>query len=135
MLADRFTLSDNFISRSMAAPAPTTSCSAPATQASGAMATAIQHAAANQIANPNPVAGTVNQYTADNSFSACADVSQPGVKPIVTYLENLPYAAEPNCQPNHYYMLDNTNPGYLPNGALSGAGNLPPSPSGPSATP
>src|SRR6202043_3204613 len=44
------------------------------------------------------------------------------------YLEKLPYAAEPNCQPNHYYMLDNTNPGYLPNGALSGAGNIPPSP-------
>ena len=83
---------------------------------------------ANQIANPNPVTGTVNRYTADNAFSACADVSQPGVKPIVTYLENLPYAAEPNCQPNHYYMLNNTNPGYLPNGALSGAGNLPPSP-------
>ena len=41
---------------------------------------------ANQIANPNPVAGTINAYTADNNFSACADVSQPGVKPIVTYL-------------------------------------------------
>jgi phospholipase C len=83
---------------------------------------------ANQIANPNPVAGTVNKYTADNNFSACADINQPGVKPIVTYLENLPYAAEPNCQPNHYYMLDNTNPGFLPDGSLSGAGNLPPSP-------
>ena len=46
----------------------------------------------------------------------------------MNYLENLPYAAEPNCQPNHYYMLNNTNPGYLPNGALSGAGNVPPSP-------
>ena len=53
---------------------------------------------------------------------------QPGVKPIVSYLENLPYAAEPNCQPSHYYMLNNTNPGFLPNGALSGAGNIPPSP-------
>ncbi len=83
---------------------------------------------ANMIANPNPVAHTVNQYTADNNFSACFDVSQPGVQPIVSYLEGLPYAAEPNCQPNHFYMLDNTNPGFLPNGALSGAGNLPPSP-------
>jgi len=54
-------------------------------------------------------------------------VFQPGVKPIVTYLNNLPYAAEPNCRPNHYYMLNNTNPGYLPNGALSGGNNLPPS--------
>ncbi|WP_213773692.1 alkaline phosphatase family protein [Bradyrhizobium sp. dw_78] len=83
---------------------------------------------ANQIANPNPVSGTVNQYMVDGNFSACADVSQPGVKPIITYLENLPYAAEPNCQPNHYYMLNNVNPGFLPNGALSGTGNLPPSP-------
>lgn len=83
---------------------------------------------ASQIANPNPKAGTVNQYTADNNFSACADFSQPGVGPIVSYLNNLPYPAEPNCAPGHYYMLDNTNPGYLPNGALSGAGNLPPSP-------
>jgi phospholipase C len=82
----------------------------------------------NQIANPNPAANTVNQYTADNSFSACADFSQPGVGPIVSYLNNLSYPAEPNCQPGHYYMLDNTNPGYLPNGAPSGAGNLPPSP-------
>jgi phospholipase C len=80
------------------------------------------------IANPNPASHTVNQYTVDGNFSACADVFQPGVKPIVTYLENLPYPAEPNCQPNHYYMLNNTNPGFLPNGALSGAGNIPPSP-------
>jgi phospholipase C len=83
---------------------------------------------ANQIANPNPAPNTVNQYTVDGNFSACADVFQPGVKPIVSYLESLPYPAEPNCQPNHYYMLNNTNPGYLPNGALSGAGNIPPSP-------
>jgi phospholipase C len=80
------------------------------------------------IANPNPVAGTVNQYTVDGNFSACADINQPGVQPIVTYLENLPYSAEPNCQPNHYYMLNNTNPGFLPNGSPSGGNNLPPSP-------
>jgi phospholipase C len=83
---------------------------------------------ANQIANPNPKAGTVNQYTADNNFSNCSDVTQPGVQPIVDFIESLPYAAEPNCAPDHFYMLDNTNPGFLPNGALSGAGNLPPSP-------
>ena len=80
------------------------------------------------IANPNPKAGTNNVYTVDGNFSDCSDVFQPGVKPIVSYLENLPYAAEPNCKPNHYYMLNNTNPGYLPNGALSGGNNLPPSP-------
>ena len=83
----------------------------------------------NQIANPNPAPGTVNMYTADNNFSACFDATQPGVGPIVDYLNNLPYAAEPNCAPNTFYMLDNSNPGFLPNGALAnGEGGIPPSP-------
>jgi phospholipase C len=34
----------------------------------------------------------------------------------VSYLEALPYRAEPNCAEGHYYMLDNTNPGFYPNG-------------------
>ena len=82
---------------------------------------------ANLIANPNPAAGTVNRYTVDGNWSNCSDIFQPGVKPIVSYLENLPYAAEPNCKPNNYYMLNNVNPGFLPNGALSGGTNVPPS--------
>jgi phospholipase C len=84
----------------------------------------------SNIANPNPVSGTVNQYTADNNFSNCSDVFQPGVRPIVDYINSLPYDAEPNCAPDHYYMLDNTNPGFLPNGTVVPAvqGSLPPSP-------
>jgi phospholipase C len=129
MLADRFTLGDNFHQSFHGGTGANhfmigTGDAAFWSDGNGNPATP----PSNMIANPNPKAGTVNQYTADNNFSACADISQPGVGPIVTYLENLPYAAEPNCQPNHYYMLDNTNPGYLPNGALSGAGNVPPSP-------
>jgi phospholipase C len=87
---------------------------------------------ASAIANPNPVAGTTNKYTADNNFSNCSDFTQPGVAPIVGYLEALPYRPEPNCATAHYYMLDNTNPGFLPNGfrAPSPATQnmLPPSP-------
>jgi phospholipase C len=71
---------------------------------------------AGQIANPNPITGSTNKYTADNNFSNCSDFSQPGVAPIVNYIEALPYRAEPNCATAHYYMLDNTNPGFLPNG-------------------
>jgi phospholipase C len=71
---------------------------------------------ANEIANPNPVAGTTNKYTADNNFSNCSDFTQPGIAPIISYLEALPYRPEPNCATAHYYMLDNTNPGFLPNG-------------------
>ena len=128
-LADRFTLADNFHQSFHGGTAANHSMIGAGDAAfwsdgNGNPATP----PANMIANPNPVSGTVNRYTVDGNFSACADVSQPGVGPIVNYLENLPYAAEPNCQPNHYYMLNNVNPGYLPNGALSGAGNVPPSP-------
>jgi phospholipase C len=79
------------------------------------------------IANPNPAAGTVNRYTVDGNFTNCSDASQPGILPLVQYLEALPYDAEPNCSHNHYYMVNNVNPGFLPNGAPAGAGNVPPS--------
>ncbi len=129
MLADRFTLSDNFHQSFHGGTAANhfmlgTGDVAFWSDGNGNPATP----PASVIANPNPVAGTVNRYTVDGNFSACADVAKPGVLPIVTYLSGLPYAAEPNCQPNHYYMLNNVNPGFLPNGASSGAGNLPPSP-------
>jgi len=71
---------------------------------------------ANQIANPNPAPGTTNKYTADNNFTNCSDFTQPGIAPIVSYLEALPYRPEPNCATAHYYMVDNTNPGFYPNG-------------------
>jgi phospholipase C len=128
-LADRFTLSDNFHQSFHGGTGANhfmlgTGDAAFWSDGAGNPTTPTP---SSMIANPNPVAGTVNKYTVDGNFSACADINQFGVKPIVTYLENLPYPAEPNCQPNHYYMLNNTNPGYLPNGSLSGAGNLPPS--------
>ncbi|WP_024507301.1 alkaline phosphatase family protein [Bradyrhizobium sp. ARR65] len=128
MLADRFTLDDNFHQSFHGGTGANhfmlgTGDAAYWSDGQGNPTTP----PANAIANPNPVSGTVNRYTVDGNFSNCADVFQPGVKPIVSYLENLPYAAEPNCKPNHYYMLNNVNPGYLPNGALSGGSNLPPS--------
>src|SRR5882757_8834698 len=48
--------------------------------------------------------------------AAAVTRQKPGIAPIVSYLEALPYRAEPNCATAHYYMLDNTNPGFLPNG-------------------
>jgi phospholipase C len=92
----------------------------------------------NEIENPNPAAGTNNWYTEDgygNSFNAgfpppytaepvsgggsysdCADSSQPGVKPILDYLSNLPRPVDPRCEPHHYYLLNNYNPGWFGNG-------------------
>jgi phospholipase C len=34
----------------------------------------------------------------------------------VNYLESLPGPIKPNCQPGHYYLLNNYNPGYFGNG-------------------
>jgi phospholipase C len=77
---------------------------------------------ANRIANPNPKPGTNNQYTLDGRFSDCSNLANPGVGPVVSYLATLPYEASPNCASGHYYMLNNTNPGFLPNGQIDTAG-------------
>jgi phospholipase C len=128
-LADRFTLSDNFHQSFLGGTGANhfmlgTGDAGFWSDGNGSPVTP-----PSNIANPNPVAGTVNQYTADRNFSDCSDVTQPGVQPIVNYIEHLPYTAEPNCAQNHFYMLNNTNPGYLPNGAVAPAvqGTLPPS--------
>ena len=78
------------------------------------------------IANPDPLPGSDNQYTVDvgfnGNFAECADATQPGIKPIRDYLKSLPYAPNPNCQPKHYYMVNNNNPGFLPTGDVDTAG-------------
>jgi phospholipase C len=116
-LADRFTLSDNFHQSFQGGTGANhfmlgTGDAAFWSDGNGNAITP----PASEIANPNPIAGSTNKYTADNNFTNCSDFGQPGVAPIVSYLEALPYRAEPNCAQAHYYMLDNTNPGFLPNG-------------------
>jgi phospholipase C len=97
----------------------------------------------NEIENPNPAPGTNNWYTEDGygsddnegypmsdwvtplqnggpviygggSYTNCDDRTQPGVEPIREYLEKL--QIEPRCEPGHYYLLNNYNPGYFGNG-------------------
>ena len=84
---------------------------------------------ANQIENPNPQPGTNNWYDEDGyggsggsgggSYVNCADLSQPGVPAIVNYLEALPRPVEPNCEATHYYILNNYNPGFNGDGTSS----------------
>ena len=81
-----------------------------------------------QIENPNPQKGTNNVYIEDGygdtttgnggSYSACADPSNPGVDQVVDYLRGLPQRISPNCEPGHYYLLNNYNPGYLADGTI-----------------
>jgi phospholipase C len=92
----------------------------------------------NEIENPNPAVGTNNWYTEDGygdsfnagfpppypvspvfgggSYSNCSDPTQPGVKPILDYLSSLPRPINPHCEPGHYYLLNNYNPGWFGNG-------------------
>jgi phospholipase C len=84
----------------------------------------------DEVENPNPAMGTNNWYTEDGygggsfgaasfgggSYTNCADTTQPGVAPIVTYLKSLSRPINPNCEAGHYYLLNNYNPGYFGNG-------------------
>jgi len=80
----------------------------------------------SHIANPNPLPGTDDVYTVDlffdGNFTECGDVTQPGIKPIRQYLHSLPYDPKPNCKPNHFYMVNNDSPGFLPDGTVDTAG-------------
>jgi phospholipase C len=80
----------------------------------------------SHIANPDPLPGTDDVYTVDlnfdGNFAKCADPTQPGIKPIRDYLNSLPYDADPHCQADHFYMINNDSPGFLPNGTVDAAG-------------
>jgi phospholipase C len=82
----------------------------------------------DEIENPNPFPGTNNWYKEDGygdgsfgspaygggSYSECANSDAPGVSTIVRYLNTI--HIDPRCQPGHYYLLNNYNPGYFGQG-------------------
>jgi len=76
----------------------------------------------NQIENPDPASGTNNWYKQDGygggSYVNCADRTQPGVAPILDYLNSLSYKPKSNCEPGHYYLINNYPPAYAADGAL-----------------
>jgi phospholipase C len=85
----------------------------------------------DEIENPNPQAGTNNWWMQDGyggfdsttgafgggSYSNCSDPKQPGVQPVLTYLASLKPPIQPNCDADHYYLLNNYNPGYFGDGS------------------
>jgi phospholipase C len=88
----------------------------------------------DEIENPNVVPGTNNFWIQDGyggfgnngastgvygggSYSNCSDPSQPGVGPVLEYLSSLKPPIKPNCDPGHYYLLNNYNPGYFGDGS------------------
>ena len=111
-------------------PSNTVNPAAPGTTASGA-------SALSEIENPNPQPGTNNWYVQDGygggsgsptavspnanygggSYVACADASQPGVAPVLDYLKGLRRPVSSRCEPGHYYLVNNYNPGYFGDGS------------------
>ena len=76
----------------------------------------------SQVENPNPqpAGSNTNWYTEDGyrggSYVNCSDPTQPGVTPIINVLKNL--SVKPNCAASTYYLVNNYNLAYLPDGTL-----------------
>jgi phospholipase C len=81
----------------------------------------------DEVENPNPAPGTNNWYTNDGygggSYTNCSDPTQPGVAPIVNYLNALHVPAK--CAPNAYYLLNNYVPAFIGSGATDPINNGP----------
>jgi phospholipase C len=88
----------------------------------------------DEIEDPNPAAGTNNWYTEDGygaggygygtpagggSYSDCSDPNQPGVAAVLNYLSSLKRPINPRCEPGHYYLLNNYNPGFYGDGTVA----------------
>jgi phospholipase C len=77
----------------------------------------------NQIEDPDAQSGTNNYYVQDGysggSYSECADPTHKGVASVASYLKALPKAVSPNCDPGHFYLLNNYNPGYYGDGSVA----------------
>jgi len=93
----------------------------------------------DEIEDPSPAADTNNWYTEDGygsggygsgtasgggSYSNCSDPTQPGVAAVLNYLASLPTPIDPRCQPGHYYLLNNYNPGFYGDGTVADPNDL-----------
>ena len=72
------------------------------------------------VEDPDPQTGTNNWYTQDGysggSYTNCADETQPGVKEVNAYLKQI--GVKPNCDKDHYYIVNNFNPGFFGDGTV-----------------
>ena len=81
----------------------------------------------DEVENPNPAAGTNNWYTEDGygggsygspsygggSYTNCSDTTQPGVAPIVNYLQSLPTPIDPQLRSGPLLPAEQLQPGLL----------------------
>src|SRR5262249_18722429 len=80
---------------------------------------------ANRVANPTPKGATNVAFTTDQRWTKCGDLTQPGIKPIMGYLATLPGRpdlSKSNREPDRFYRINKTRPGFLSNGEINTAG-------------
>ena len=131
-LADKYTLSDNFHQSVMGGTAANHVALGTGDFIFWTTFNGLTQPPAN-IANPNPTSSTSDKYTSDKQWTECADPTQPGILPIVDYLDSLPYHPASKCEAGLFYMINNLSPGFLPNGqidtaSISAGKKVPPSP-------
>jgi phospholipase C len=131
-LADKYTLSDNFHQSVMGGTAANHVALGTGDFMFWATFNGLTQPPAN-IANPNPQSSTSDKYVADKQWTNCSDTSQPGIQPIMSYLNSLPYQPPSKCETGRFYMINNLSPGFLPNGqidtaSITAASKVPPSP-------
>jgi phospholipase C len=116
-LADQYTMSDNYHQPVLGGTGPDSQPLGFADQVffsdgKGNPATPL----AGNIYNPDPVAGTLNQYTHRAQWFNCSDPTQPGIAAITNYLNALPYSVQTKCGTGQYWQAVNVNPAFTPKG-------------------
>jgi phospholipase C len=123
-VADEFTLADNYHQPIMGGTAVQHQMIQTADDISWETFQGVTEPPTASVADPDPKSTTDVAFTRDKTWTNCSDTTQPGIAPIVAYLATLPWHPAPNCDPGHFYMINNMSPGFLPNGTVDAANIL-----------
>jgi len=123
-LADKYTLNDNYHQPIMGGTAVQHQMIQTADDVFWQTFQGVSEPPTASVADPDPKSPTNAAFTRDKQWTNCSDLSQPGIAPIVSYLASLPWHPSPNCDPGHFYMINNLSPGFLPNGDVDAANIL-----------
>jgi len=123
-LADKYTLNDNYHQPIMGGTAVQHQMIQTADDIFWQTFQGVSQPPTASVADPDPKSPTNAAFTRDKQWTNCSDLTQPGIAPIVSYLASLPWHPSPNCDPGHFYMINNLSPGFLPNGDVDAANIL-----------
>jgi phospholipase C len=117
-LADQYTLNDNYHQPIMGGTAVQHQMIGTADDVFWESFQGVNQPPTKNVADPDPKSPTNAAFKVDKAWTNCSDLSAPGIAPIVAYLASLPWHSKSNCDPGHFYMINNLSPGFLPNGTV-----------------